>query len=178
MTYPLTIDYSQSIKSLIKRGDYAWASKNINETNFPSSENGEVKIGVELISFGEDKSSENALKEIKKMGLEPLTLRELLHFGIYYPDFQRENPIVALGSTWRDPCGDVYAPCLNRDGLDRFLHLTWVEGDWLPAWRFAAQKSLRPLDAFRTKDIPSSLTKRVSKLEKQMEELLKVVNIK
>ena len=67
MTYPLTIDYSQSIKSLIKRGDYAWASKNINETNFPSSENGEVKIGVELISFGEDKSSENALKEIKKM---------------------------------------------------------------------------------------------------------------
>ena len=139
MTYKLTVNYDTSIESLIEQGKYDWANSDINETNFPSEEAGKSKIEVELVGFDKNISSGDAQGKIIKMGLEPLTLKELLHLGIKYPSLQQENPIVALGSTWRNPDGIVRVPYLGRDdSSDRDLDLSWSEGDWPPSWRFVA----------------------------------------
>src|SRR3990167_9025791 len=96
MTYPLTVNYSTSLKDLIKKGNYDYVNENITEINFPSEETGKSKIEVELLGFDRDISSKDVLVEIAAKGLQPLTLKELLYLGIKYPDLQRKDWIVAL----------------------------------------------------------------------------------
>lgn len=40
MTKKLTIDYSESLVDLIKKGKYDWVNSDVNDTNFPTTKKG------------------------------------------------------------------------------------------------------------------------------------------
>lgn len=137
-SYPVNVDYSASVEQLIKNGKYDWFNDDITGRNFPSSEKGTAQVVVYLVNFDHDISSEDAVKELDRQGLRPATLKELLALGSTYPDLQRKDLIVALGSTWRGSDGRVSVPCLGGVGSRRGLRLTWWGGVWGSGWRFAA----------------------------------------
>ena len=139
-SYAVHVDYGQTVEQFIRDGRYDWVNSDITSRNFPSSERGNAQIGVFLLNFDHNISSEDAIREMGAQGLRPATLKELLGLGATYPNLQRENPIVALGSTWRYPDGRVGVPDLFRVGSSRNLHLIWFEGGWDPDWRFAAAR--------------------------------------
>lgn len=137
-SYTVTVDYSQTVEQLVRAGRYDWANNSITSRNFPSRERDQARLDIFLVSFDRNISSEDAIKAMEEQGLRPATLKELLALGAAHPNLQRENPIVALGLTWRYPHGHLGVPCLSGGGSGRFLNLSWFEGDWLPYWRFAA----------------------------------------
>ena len=136
--YTVTVDYSASVEQMIKAGKFDWFNDDVTSRHFPSNEKGVAEVLVYLVNFNRDISSEDAVKELDRQGLRPATLRELLALGVAQPDLQRNNPIVALGSRWRDSIGRVLVPYLDGRGSSRFLYLDWWGGGWLSDWRFAA----------------------------------------
>ncbi len=136
--YTLTINYTRSVEDGIRAGKYEWSSSDITSSHFPSEETGTKEVSIELIHFGRDMETNEVLSELDKMGLRPATLKELLTLGEKHPDLQREFPIIALGSVWRDPGGDRDCACLGRDDSRRRLHLLWIGRRWDDYCRFAA----------------------------------------
>jgi hypothetical protein len=97
---------------------------------------GKVDVNLELVHFNKRINSDDAIAELKRQGLRPATLWELLAFGSAYKEKQREFPIVALGSIWRD-LGDRHAPCLWSNSDERYLYLYWYDDEWYGYCRFA-----------------------------------------
>ena len=69
------------------------------------------------------------------MGYRPAELHELLVFGEKYQEIQREFPILALGSVFRNRCVVLG---LNGDKTRRYLNLFVEEHDCAENCRFAA----------------------------------------
>ncbi|MFZ2664225.1 MAG: hypothetical protein WAX66_02595, partial [Patescibacteria group bacterium] len=114
--FGLSVLHSKTIKELIKDGNYDWANNDINAENFGEDFKEDVEgTKAFLINFKRYISSEDAISEMDKYGLRPATLKELLSFGFKYPNEQKKNPIVALGSTWQDPGGVLRVPVLWFD---------------------------------------------------------------
>ena len=137
-SFPVLVDYGQTVEQLIRDGRYDWINDRVTGRNFPSSERGNAQVEIFLLNFDRNISSEDAIRKMGERDLRPATLKELLALGSAHPDLQRENPIVALGSIWRSPNGDLRVPFLYRGGSDRSLSLNWFGGVWDPDWRFAA----------------------------------------
>lgn len=137
-TYTVLVDFGVSIEELIRLGKYDWSNSDITSAHFSTKCAGKVETKIELIHFGRNISSDDALKELDKMGYRPAEAHELLAFGAKYPDVQREFPIVALGSVWQGLDGHRLVVCLFRYDAKRFAALRWLELDWLARWRFAA----------------------------------------
>lgn len=137
-TYPLSVDYGRSVEDGVRAGRYDWANSGITSSNFPRKRKGIAEVAVELMHFDRVVSTNEALRELNRMGYRPAELHELLAFGEKYPDVQREFPIVALGSAWQVRDGGRGVSCLYGDGSERSLNLRWVEDDWFELYRFAA----------------------------------------
>lgn len=140
--YHITVNYNQTVQQLIRAGKYS-SSEGITDANFPSDEEGTARLEIFLLSFDSDNrvSSEGAIKAMKKQGLRPATLKELLALGAAYPypDLQRVNSIIAFGSTWRGHSGSLGVPFLGRSASHLLIRLCWFKGgDWRPSVRFAA----------------------------------------
>lgn len=134
-SYSVTVDYDQTVEQLVRSRPYYSANGDITSYNFPLWEKGQSQLDIFLLNFNHRISSENAIKAMDVQGLRPATIKELLSLGAQYPDLQKENWIVALGSTWRSPQGGLYVPFLSRCHTNPDLHLS---DDWHPEWRFAA----------------------------------------
>ena len=137
----LTVDYSRTLKQMIADGKYDWKNENITEKNFPIPEEvkgKKVEISTKLFHFNRDISSEDAKKEMDKDGFRPATLFEQQAFAQKHPDLQRQFPIVALGSVWRDANDSRRVPCLVVDDDKRKLYLNWFVNDWAAYCRFLA----------------------------------------
>ena len=143
----------KSIKDAIKKVKYDWVYDYIlkgeeNQKLVKQLEKASVskEVETELVHFNKSISTENALKELDRMGMRPATEVELLAFGVEYPEEQRKYPIVALpsqeqinnDSVFRDEGGIRCALCLFRHGAERRLDLVWLEGAWHGRWRFLA----------------------------------------
>ena len=86
--------------------------------NFPITGEGKVTAQLVLVHFNRDISSEDAVKEMAQMGLEPAKTEHLLAYGAQH--WQRDPElVVALGSVWAGPDGDRGVPCLVGCGGDR-----------------------------------------------------------
>ena len=136
--FPTTVNYNLSVSDLVKAGEYNWSNSDITEKNFRSEENGTQSVELRLVHFNRVISSEDALKELDRMGLRPATLKELLTFGSTYKEEQRKHPIVALGSVSRDWRGRRFVADLLEVAGDRHLNLDGLESDWREHCRFAA----------------------------------------
>lgn len=140
--FPVTVDYTQPLAEMIKAGKYDWFNSGITEKHFPVAKvptglPTKAEINMELVHFNRTIRSKDAIAELKKQGLRPATLPELLAFGSTYPDKQREFLIVALGSVWQDWGGYLDVAFLGRGGGGRGLGLGWFGCDWDEDYRFA-----------------------------------------
>jgi len=138
-SYPLSVDYGRSVEDGVKTGRYNWADSDITSHNFPTKRKGAAEVAVvELTYFNRVISTDEALRELDRMGCRPAELHVLLAFGEKYPEVQHEFPVVALGSVWQSRSGDRLVPYLRRHGSRRHLYLYWVGYDWDEIYRFAA----------------------------------------
>lgn len=136
--YAVTVDYGKSVEEMVKLGLYDWSNHDITSEHFPAKWTGQTDLAIELVHFNRYIGTNDALKELNRMGYRPAELHELLAFGEKYPDVQREFPVVALGSVWQRPYGYRYVPCLYWFGSKRRLYLRWSGRDWGDICRFAA----------------------------------------
>lgn len=96
--FAIEVNFTQSAAEMIAAGRYQIKEGNVDK--FPLDQQGtEIKrMDVELIHIGAAMAHDLVLEEIGRRGCRPATARELLSFGILYPDEQRKFPIVALGT--------------------------------------------------------------------------------
>ena len=137
-TYTVTINYSKSLKEMIKVGEYDYHHSDITAENFPIEGEGTVEVNLQLIHLNEVLSTKEVLAELDKQGMRPATLAELLALGWMFKELQREFPIVALGSVWRNRNGHRDVPYLISRGSDRDLNLRWDDDAWGGHCRFLA----------------------------------------
>ncbi len=136
--YPVYVDYDLSVEDAVKLGRYDWANSDITSKHFPTQRTGTAQIEVRLVHFDRVISTDDALRELDRMGLRPAELHELLTLGATHPNLQRKFPVIALGSVWQDSHDDRYCAFLDRNGSKRNLNLNWIENDWNENCRFAA----------------------------------------
>ena len=141
-TYAITVDYSQSIEQMVAalRCD-GYVNPEIKTANFgeeiKAKKSAKEDLEVVLLPFNREVTSQEVLDEMEKKGLRPATLAEPLAFGAKHPDFQREFPIVALGSS----CvlhGDRRVACLWGSASGRSLSLSYFGHRWSARYRFLA----------------------------------------
>jgi len=131
----LTDDYTKTVEQAVADGNYDWKNPSITAKNFPISPEmigKKIKVSTKLFHFNRDISSEDAISEMDKAGYRPATLMELLVLGFLFPELQRQFPVVALGSVWRDANLYRYVPCLFVSGSERRLGLFRFGGS---GWR-------------------------------------------
>jgi hypothetical protein len=145
-TYPVTIDYSQSIERMIEDGRYDSISTSITSDNFPLKGSGKVKHDLLLVQFDpllfEDahvgEQSDYILELLDKRGLKPAMIEDLLAFGTEYGSFHKEFDIVCLGSVWHKKESNCYVPVLNKVVTRSVIYLEQMygRGVWNPECRF------------------------------------------
>lgn len=141
--YPVTVDFSRSVKEMIADGEYDKVNRDITARHFHSEDKDKVKESIRLIRFEPGlRSTEEVTSEFDRRGLRPVVLKELLALGATYRDIQLSYGIVALGSVWYDGLADGVpkVACLLSSDLHNYreLDLYEADGSWTSEWRFAA----------------------------------------
>lgn len=137
-SFPVTVDYTKSLKDMIAAGKYDLTDEYITAENFPIQGNGVVNLAIVLFHPNRYIKSEDVVKELDQSGLRPATLPELCAYGAKYLETQRKFSIVALGSSWVGPRGGRRVPCLRGHSRRRRLRLPCWGGWWDAGCRFAA----------------------------------------
>src|SRR6266851_9492858 len=75
-TYHVTINYKGSVEEMVKRGKYDWSNCEITSEYFPSDQDGDAEVCIELIRFERTMGSSEVLEELDSRGLRPASLRE------------------------------------------------------------------------------------------------------
>lgn len=88
-----------------------------------------------LKHFDRDSSSEDAIRWADANGCRPATVLEAIAFAAAHPDFQRQFPIVALGSFVVSFVSRHFVAVLNGGG-GRGLGASGFVFDWPGAYRF------------------------------------------
>lgn len=138
---PVSVDYSRPLAEMIKAGHYDYANESITADNFPMTGEGQVELDLTLIHFNRGITSKEAITEMRKMGMRPATLPELLALGEKYPEEQRQYPIIAFGSVRQHPLGDRDVPYLGEWSGERGLSLSWFDNGWGDRCRFLAVRA-------------------------------------
>ena len=139
--HKVTVDYTKSLAEMIEAGKYDWKYSDITQEHFPVQGQGREEKDVVLFHFGRYISSGDAIAEMAKAGYCPVQIQELLAFGGANPELQKQFPIVALGSVWRDPGGRRHVPYLDWHDRGRGLSLGWFGSGWGGDYRFAAVRN-------------------------------------
>ncbi len=134
------VNYNRSLNDFIVAGCYDWVNEEITEEEFPATnhERGRRKQNFKLFHFKKEVGSEEAMQEIERNGYRCATLRELLAFGEVNPEFQRQFPVIALGSIQMTRRGDLSVPGLWYDLEGRNLQLFRIGLKWSHRSRFLA----------------------------------------
>ncbi len=106
------------------------------EMNMPYTIPNAENLYVMIMSFNKEIRSDEALAEMDKLGVRPLTYEELIQYGIAHPSHQEQKYFVGLGS--KHPLeGSMRAPTLNDDvGFGRRLKASPCDGVWRDNYRF------------------------------------------
>jgi len=123
---------------MITVGHYDSVNTDIIADHFPVKGEGKKETEVVLFHFGKTTTSGQVISEMEKAGCRPAQIEELLALGASQPDLQKQFPIVALGSVWRDSDGHRDVPYLHWGGVGRDLLLRWFGRGWTEDYRFLA----------------------------------------
>jgi hypothetical protein len=140
-TFSLVDDPKVSLKELISKGGYGFVDPAITDQNFKLSIEGKRDV-VLYADLGDYLSSDQIIRCMEKDGYLPATLDDALAMGAMVPERQRENPILFLGTTWRDTEGHPRIPVLDVLQGGRGLDLPWFRSGWGNDFRFAAVREL------------------------------------
>lgn len=135
-TLVLELNPSVPLEVQIKRGNYNYVNPAINPQHFTLTLSG--KREVVLFDPHGTVSSEEMVRRMKQDGYVPATLDDALSMGQQYPDRQRQNPIVFLGSVWPGFGGSRRVAVLSYWLGARRLSLSWFDSGWSDFYRFAA----------------------------------------
>ena len=129
--YTIIVDRSKSLGDLVVAGKYDIVYGEINSENFPI-DNPEKRINtlvVHLFKNTNHYSGEKICKELKKIGYRPADIRELLAFGITYPEKQSDSSIIALGSRYPDKIfsNSYFIPVLGGENNKRIIYTEWMD---------------------------------------------------
>lgn len=135
----LIVDYSKSLDQMILAGKYDWKNPSITEKNFPLLDGLKGRIFIlsgKLFIFNKKISSNDAIIEMKSLGYRPANLAELLVLGKNYPDLQKKNPIISLGSVWQNTDNRKNVPVIGFQIFKRWLYLRWFDDIWQEYYSF------------------------------------------
>lgn len=139
-TFKVVVNHTKTLADLIAEGKYDWVNENITQANFPIVGDSEAEEELALFHFNRDISSDTAIAEMEKAGYDPADIADLLTFGASQPELQRQFPIVALKSVWRNPHGNRDVPILYSNSGKRNLFLCSFDGGWGGRFRFLARR--------------------------------------
>ena len=122
-------------------GKYGYVNEYITPKNFPFTAQEDDTAQLVLVHFDRDISSEDAVKEMERMGIEPAKIEHLMAYGAQHWDGKPEL-VVALGSVWVGPNGYRYVPYLDDRYSERRLYLRDWDGDWRALGRFLAVRKV------------------------------------
>lgn len=146
----LPVNYDTTLEQMIAVDNYECRNDDLNTKNFPIIGEGVHWFEFDLIIDPNKTwiSSDDALNLLKKDSdpknpWMPGRIEHLLTLGAAFPDLQRKNSIVALGSVAKIH-GDHSAPCLGHDDFRRTLYLDWLSTSWLFNHRFLRVRKASP----------------------------------
>lgn len=142
-TFSISVDYNDSVSSLINAGAYAWVDPEIaiSSKSIRGSETGKVSLNIQLLRFGRVVATDTVLEEMKKLKLRPVTIKELLGLGatpqVTYPQM---TGIVSLGTKLKPPIsvGVMVATIYICHGQPELRLMGMHESLWGKDWYFAA----------------------------------------
>lgn len=110
---------------MIRGGKYRTVDRKINKRHFSFTDSGRVSVDLVLVSFDRQWMWPNEVRdELRRMGLRPATLPELLAFGERYSGTEYGS-IIALESVWLDRDNNPNYPCIiggdHLQTLDLFV---------------------------------------------------------
>jgi hypothetical protein len=133
--FNLNVDYKRSLEEMIRAGNYDWYDKSINEKHLPLPAQfigRKIELKAKLVHFNRVMSSNDVIASLAES--EPhfrlATLAEQLAFSEFNPELQKQFPIVALGSRWKNIFCSSAVPILIFDDYRRCLSLDWYKGNW------------------------------------------------
>jgi hypothetical protein len=136
-TYRITVGDGRSTEALVAAGDYGYAHSCVTSESFPVRDAASRRTReIVLLAFDRDLTSDEAIAEAARLGLERPTYEDALHFGIEHAEIQRDGPIVFLHEPWFGFFGrwDVIALWCNAGR--RELGLEDFDGRWDATYRF------------------------------------------
>ena len=128
---------SRTTEELVRAGNYNYANPDINSRNFPARRTASVTREIVLLEFDHDVTSEEAIAEAIRQGLERPVYEDALYFGVEHPEVQRERPVVFLHEPWCHLLGFRAVVFLWSDSGDRRLYLHDFDFRWYRRHRFA-----------------------------------------
>lgn len=135
-TFKIMVDETMPVEEAVKTGRFDWSNENITSQNFPRPTGGKkVEKEVFIFHFGRQVSSAAVIGEIYKARYKPATIWDLIGLAMKEPNFQRQFPVVALGSVCKLG-GDRSVPCLYEDDSGRRLNLHYFDYGWRDSSRF------------------------------------------
>jgi hypothetical protein len=137
-SYRITIGDGRSTEDLVAAGAYAYAHSCLTSENFPARHLGGRRArDVVLLEFDQELTSEDAIAEARRLGLERPTYEDALYFGLEHPDVQRERSVVFLHDPWFGYFGRRDVVCLWTNAGRRELGLEDFDDGWTPICRLA-----------------------------------------
>lgn len=143
LSYPshtITVSYEKTVEQLVLDGKYKthFGDVKFSDSNFRSLELGIRQIDVYLIKLGYKIIKSEIIKELDRVGLRPLSLKELLTLGANQVSVQKGAPILGMDSKWRDKYDHVRIPEIYFDDKFWWVTLDYFENDSLGHEIFAA----------------------------------------
>jgi len=89
----------EAITEYKKSGGVPYISQDL-ESNMPYLTPNVENLDVMIMNFGKEIKSPEALTEMDRLGVRPLTYEELIQYGVTYPSHQQKNDLVGLGSKY------------------------------------------------------------------------------
>ncbi len=127
-------------------GSYGWVSSDITEKRFPHDPTTIGEWEWELVGYDRNIPSEVAKAALEVDGWVVARWEHELAFGAAFPEAQRKNPIVALGSVCRMH-GVRCVLALWRDYGKRVVYLSYCGDVWSPFCRFLRVRKVSTLVA-------------------------------
>ncbi len=136
--FRLMVGENRTTEEVVKAGKYDWVNNYVTGRNFPMRSRAGGKVTIELVDFGRDISSEEAIKKARRRGFERPSYEDALFFGEQFPEKQRERPIIFLHEPWQeDPDCLPFVLVLYGWSSQRRLYLCWFAAEWCRDYVFA-----------------------------------------
>lgn len=145
--FAIALGDGRSTEDLVAAGRYGYAHSCVTSDNFPVRPLRARGRDLVLLSMGRDVTTEAAVTEARRYGLDRPVYEDALHFGAAFPDVSLDRPVVFLHDPWFGFFGRRDVISLWRNADRRELGLEDFDGRWAAHWRFAFVRPAREAGA-------------------------------